>query len=285
MISLSVRIVSLALIASTLVCLPLAAWIGRSVQRQAERTRDARLVQMSRTVSEFAAALAAADAGMAPAPVRTSSVRVGGEDARTAFQYWNSGNVLLLGSDVLRDVGLDDAPAGFANVRVGQRRWRMYTQLDSDRHWVRVGEVRRDVPVLLLMAAAAAPWILGLPLLGFAVGSAVRNSLDPVEELTDRLRRYHVGSGDPVAASESVRELDPLVAALNGLLSRTQRVLETERDRTESIASELRALLDRDGAAAASAGPEAVPPEDRLRSELRRILGAGGGAPAAGGNK
>jgi len=71
----------------------------------------------------------------------------------------------------------------------------------------------------------------------------VRRALAPVRELTGELQARHADDLRPVVAAHAPDELQPMVAAMNGLLARIETTLERERRFTADAAHELRTPL------------------------------------------
>jgi two-component system, OmpR family, sensor histidine kinase QseC len=75
------------------------------------------------------------------------------------------------------------------------------------------------------------------------VGWAVRRGLRPLEALTRALSARKPGSHEPVQLPDAPLELQPVLAALNGQLTRLEDALERERRFSADVAHELRTPL------------------------------------------
>jgi two-component system sensor histidine kinase QseC len=207
-------------------------------------------------------------------------------EAQIGFQYWGSDNRLHLTSHNLRDVALEAAPAGFSDITIAGRHWRVFTLFGADRDWVRVAErydSRREIARALALENAV-PLLIGLPLLAVLTGFAVRRGLKPLRQLAEHLaarRPDHVG---PIGFADIPLEVEPLVMSLNGLLRRVRTLLEHERRFTADAAHELRtplagvvvqidnALASAERAHAASALGQARHGIDRMSHTINQML-------------
>ncbi|MEP7043987.1 MAG: ATP-binding protein [Dokdonella sp.] len=267
--SLKARISVLVLACLAAVLLPLVVLSYLFMMEEVDELSDARLAQNARTISALVG-----DVGTplpnGDAPVEVASwrrehgkqpmtVRGHSYEMQIGFQYWNDANQLLLNSENLASVPLDAAPAGFADIPINGRHWRVFTLLGENKNWVRVGErydSRREIARALAVEAIA-PLLIGLPLLALLVGWAVRRGLAPLHVLAERLAERRPDKTDPLGMADLPQEVEPVVASLNGLLSRLRVLLQHERQFTANAAHELRtplagALLHVENAAAAT---------------------------------
>ncbi|MEO7326099.1 MAG: ATP-binding protein [Dokdonella sp.] len=249
------RITTLVLVSLCAVLLPLVVLSFRFMMEEIDELSDARLAQNARTIS----ALVDDIGGQPPsanAPLAISNwhrehgehpltVRGHRYETQIGFQYWSQANQLLLNSENLADVALDAAPAGFTDISVHGRHWRVFTLLGANKSWIRVGErydSRREIARALAVEALA-PLLIGLPLLALLVGWSVRRGLNPLRALAERLAARQPEQIDPVGIVQSAREIEPVVFALNGLLGRLRAQLQNERQFTANAAHELRTPL------------------------------------------
>ena len=253
--SLNGRISLLVLAALTVLLIPFGILSYLKTMEEVDELGDARLAQSARTITLLAGE---ADSrwAKAGAPIEVENWRGARGDpeftvhghkyeAQIGFQYWGSDNRLHLTSHNLRDVALEASPAGFADITIDGRHWRVFTLLGADRDWVRVAErydSRREIGRALALENAV-PLLIGLPLLAILTGFAVRRGLKPLRQLAEHLaarRPDHVG---PIGFADIPLEVEPLVMSLNGLLRRVRTLLEHERRFTADAAHELRTPL------------------------------------------
>lgn len=285
MTSLRSRIRRLVLVSLALIMLPLVAVGYFLTMEEVDELFEARLAQSARTISALAVE------GGAVAPEKMVEIASWQEDygsppavrghpyeTQVGFQYWTSANTLALATTNFRDVPLDAAPAGYADIKVGKRHWRVFTLLDAKQHWIRVGErydSRREIGRAMAVEAIA-PFLIGLPILALVVGWAVRRGLEPLDELADRLASRKADSIEPIGVRDLPTEMVPVVASLNDLLARLGTALEQERRFTAHAAHELRtplaaALVHVENARAASSLVGAQPSLDDARHGLVRL--------------
>lgn len=282
MSSLKGRITALVLGCLAAVLLPLVALSYHFTMEEVDELGDARLAQNARTIAALVGG-AGTPAADAPLTVETwrrehgrqpLTVRGHPYEMQIGFQYWNGGNQLLLHSENFAEVPLDAAPAGFADVQIKGRHWRVFTVL-VDRDWVRVGErydSRREIARALAIEAIA-PLLVGLPLLALLIGWAVRRGLAPLHVLATRVAARRPDEHEPIGGSILPREIEPLVAAMNGLFGRAGAQLRREREFTANAAHELRtplagALMQLENAQAATTPAE----RDQALRQARRGL-------------
>ncbi len=286
MTSLKSRITRLVLVCLALILLPLVTLGYFMTMEEVDELFDARLAQDARTLSALAQSAGSADAATGPVVIanwqrdkRNPQAGHGHPyETQIGFQYWNSANVLAFSSDNLRELPLDAAAAGFADIHVAKRHWRVFTLLDDNQHWVRVGErydSRREIARAMAVQAMA-PFLIGLPVLALLVGWAVRRGVEPLDELADRLAMRRTDSVEPIGIGDPPREMIPVIASLNDLLRKLRAALEQEREFTAHAAHELRtplagALVHVENARAAASMASASPALDDAHKALTRL--------------
>ena len=168
------------------------------------------------------------------------------DQRRVVMQVWHDDQL------VLKSVAAPHAPmvsrgqAGFAQVRIGQVDWRVFSVSGYDGHVVvQVAEQvksRRDV-VLANLRSVAYPMFIALPLLVMGVWMAVRHALRPLYDLGQRVTQRSPDDSAPLPDGEVPAEVQALVGALNRLFGRMARMIESERRFTADAAHELRTPL------------------------------------------
>jgi two-component system, OmpR family, sensor kinase len=133
---------------------------------------------------------------------------------------------------------------GFATVATSEGRWRAY----GVQALTRVIQVAQPMSVRERGAAQLAlqtliPFALLLPVLVLVIWWAVGHALQPLQRLTSLVKARRVNALDALPDERLPEEVQPLVAALNDLISRLRAALERERAFMADAAHELRTPL------------------------------------------
>lgn len=233
------------------VLVPLAVLSFKLTITEMDELSDGRLAQSARTLEVLIG-----DAGMeelTAEPIDDMMMlpsrgnRTPTSESEVGFQVFARTGRLLLQTANLQGLAppRPGAPA-FSNVEQGGYRWRVYVLVDrADGLVIRSAErydSRNDILRALWFDHGIA-LLFGLPLLAVLVGWAVGRGLRPLQELADALATRELGSRKPVVLHPAPRELEPVVAALNGQFSRLEDALERERRFSADVAHELRTPL------------------------------------------
>ena len=158
-------------------------------------------------------------------------------------QIWNQQGVRLYMSHPKSAIP-DRAQLGFADVAAQGGRWRVFSVQLRD-HVIQVAQpysVRRRLAARLALRTAW-PLVAVLPLLALLIWLTVGKGLSPIERLARDVGRRSPDALEPLEERGLPREVQPLVHALNGLLHRLHRALETQRAFVADAAHELRTPL------------------------------------------
>jgi two-component system sensor histidine kinase QseC len=265
--SLRARIIAFTLIVIGAVLVPLGVISYRKTVQEFDEMGDARLVQSTRTIDVLAenaglrrtTTAAPLDVLVWRSPFTEHTVTNRGHayEIRLGFQYWNQDHRLKLTSDNFQTMSLAAAPSGFADIMLPDGRWRVFTLHESDEDIVRVGERydSRDSIARDLVWEHLIPMLVALPILALLVGWAVRRALRPLDSLSSDLATRQPDEARPIVLPEAPRELEPVLASLNGLVDRVHAALDRERFFAADAAHQLRtplaaALLHLENAAA-----------------------------------
>lgn len=244
--SLRARLLGMLLAATSLVWLAAAWWSYGDARHEAEELLDAQLAQSARLlmaqtrhelVDEGAQHLTAFsfldEPGLHPYQ-QSLQFRIENDQGRT-----------LLSSATPPPVLAGQAP-GYADVFVNGQGWRVL-MIDDKATRLRV-EVAQSLTIREELAQKVAirlalPVMLALPLLGGLIYLVIGRALQPLNELANKVKARTSTNLTPVEARGLPREVQPLALALNRLLSRLSRTLESERRFTADAAHELRTPL------------------------------------------
>jgi two-component system sensor histidine kinase QseC len=148
-------------------------------------------------------------------------------------------------------------------VRHDGESWRVFAARGAESDvQVYVGEqesARNDI-VLAMLRGMLLPMALALPILAALLWWAVHRALVPLRTLSHTLGQRAPNALNPVVVPDVPAEMQPLVAELNGLLARIERMVQSERRFTADAAHELRT------------------PIAAIRAQAQVALGAGGDA-------
>lgn len=133
---------------------------------------------------------------------------------------------------------------GLADVTVQGRAWRTFSVATHDR----VIQVAQPRQIRQRLAANAAlrsvqPLLFIAPLMALAVWWLAAQTLAPLRRLAAGVRERDEQSFEPLPVGGLPEEVEPLVAALNALLQRLGRAVDTQRAFVADAAHELRSPL------------------------------------------
>lgn len=209
-----------------------AAWgVYRQARNELDEVFDYHLRQMALSLRD------GSFAGVAVDPGEIAS------EFDFAIQIWSRDGVRIYFSRP--DAVLPNrAYLGYANVDTRDGPWRVFGIQARDV----VIQVAQPMQLRDRLAAGSAlrtllPFLLLLPVLGFAVWVTVGRELRPLESVARAVRSRDAGALDPLPATELPEEVSPLVNELNDLLARLGRALSVQRDFVADAAHELRTPL------------------------------------------
>lgn len=165
---------------------------------------------------------------------------------KIAFQIWDEHGHLLLRSASAPADPMATQESGFADAVIDGKPWRIYAQQDKEgeirvqvgeRHAVR-NELAASVAQRLLL-----PLGIALPLLALLIWLAVGKGLNPLRRIGSEVAQRDPANLAPLEERSAPAEIVPLLHALNALLGRLDRALESERRFTADAAHELRTPL------------------------------------------
>lgn len=162
------------------------------------------------------------------------------------FQLWRDGDELLFRSDNAPHVNMAE-PMGLSNTTDAQGNgWRNYKVYDinhgvqmivSEPHAFRAQLARS------MIFSAATPLMLGLPVLFLLMWFSIRKGLHPLATLSQEIAKRQPDNLTPIDTQSVPDEVQPIVTALNDLLTRMGQTLDNERRFTDDAAHQLRTPL------------------------------------------
>lgn len=162
------------------------------------------------------------------------------------YQLWRDDGDLMFRSDnaplasITSDMGfsdnLDGKGQGWRNYHVHDTTHRVHI-IVSEPHHFRAQLVRR------MVIDAATPLALGLPVLFLLLWYSIRKGLHPLATLSDEIAKRRPDNLTLIDAQSVPDEVQPIVTALNELLTRMGQTLDHERRFTEDAAHQLRTPL------------------------------------------
>jgi two-component system sensor histidine kinase QseC len=165
-----------------------------------------------------------------------------GRERDLAFRIWKD-KTLLFYSKKAADFGEERVTAGFSNQEIGGKEWRLYVLPDSKSGYT--FEVAQQLKVRMslitkVLATIFSPLILLLPVILILTWVGLRAGLKPLLAVSEAVKRRSHLDLTPLPESESLKEIEPLVNSINGLLANLDYALNKERRFTDFAAHELR---------------------------------------------
>lgn len=234
--SLQQRLVWRTLSGMALVWALVAVWVAVDARHELDELLDAHLSQTAALLLVQQTADMDDDAEFAQAMASRYSSKV-------AYQVFKHGELLAASANA-GSTELAPHSQGFATVtRADGQAWRVFVaQAGNQQVRVYVAEAlsgRMDI-VWALLRGMLFPFVFALPLWGAVVWFNTRNSLQPLKVLRQRLLERSDASLTPLQIPHLPSEVQPLVDALNALLSQLAERMDTERRFTADAAHELR---------------------------------------------
>jgi two-component system OmpR family sensor kinase len=158
-------------------------------------------------------------------------------------QIWDRNRGLLYVSRSSRELPFATRQ-GFTDLLWRNESWRLFALNVGDR----IVQIAQPTRVRLRMSADIAlrnlaPFLLLLPGMGAVIWFGVGAGLRPLRRLAAELQSRRADSLEPVTSIQPPAEITPLIDALNDLLTRLARTLDTQRQFIADAAHELRTPL------------------------------------------
>ncbi len=176
-------------------------------------------------------------------PLRPSNPNELEADDGLVVQIWDRNGVQLYFSRPASKLP-QRAELGFSTVDTPHGRWRVYSSLEQNN----VVQVAQPMSVRQNLAAGMAlralvPLLALLPVLGILIWITIGRGLQPLDRIAKALVRRTPDSLDALPEAGLPREIQPLTHALNDLLGRLARALESQKAFVADAAHELRTPL------------------------------------------
>ncbi len=168
-------------------------------------------------------------------------------EGKMAFQVWDKEGHSLIRSSSAPAFERPVTTPGFSDQTIYEINWHGFL-LPDDRHGVMiwVGEredVRQDL-VNRIVRHTLIPNLIGVVVLSVLIWLAIGWGLKPLQNMAQTIRKRHGGSLEPLQLTPLPRELEPMQAALNRLLSQIEQLLQRERRFIGDAAHEMHAFGD-----------------------------------------
>ena len=162
------------------------------------------------------------------------------------YQLWRDDGNLLFRSDNAPLASMTSEMGFSDNADEQGQGWRNYHVHDTThRVHIIVAEPHdfRAKLVRSMVIDAATPLALGLPVLFLLLWFSIRKGLHPLATLSEEISKRQPDNLTPIDAKSVPDEVQPIVTALNDLLTRMGQTLDHERRFTEDAAHQLRTPL------------------------------------------
>lgn len=165
-------------------------------------------------------------------------------ETKLALQVWSDDGRLLLRSSTSPSQRLGQAERGFFDRMVEGEVWHIFS-LQSGPLWVEVAEKEglRSEVVNEITSTVGRPFIVAVLVLLLFMNLMVRLAVRPLARLGEQIELREPDDLRPVVVESCPAELNPVVKALNDLLTRIKNTIARERRFTDSAAHEMRTPL------------------------------------------
>jgi len=203
------------------------------------RARDEANALFDYQLKEMAASLT--DAPFAAVPAGAGAIGPGSD--AMVVQIWDRNGVQLFLSQPRR-VLPQNAQLGFSTVATDNGPWRVFSTLAG----AQVVQIAQPMSARRELAASMAlrtivPLLAVLPFLAVLIWFTIARGLKPLDRVAAAVARRSPAQLDPLPDSDLPHEVQPLVGALNDLLSRLRHTLDAQRAFVADAAHELRTPL------------------------------------------
>jgi two-component system OmpR family sensor kinase len=184
--------------------------------------------------------------GFSPAPTQNNPIDMDTGELEESYviQIWDDKGALLRSSRP--DVALPlQAQEGLNQVKQGKRFWEIYSLKAGGSGYVQIAQPREIIATMIGESAlqALAPLIAFFVVLAVSGWFVVGRGLSPLNRLSQSIKAWNVDNFQPLEMTDTPHEIQPIVNALNTMLSKLNKALSIQRQFTADAAHELRTPL------------------------------------------
>ncbi|MEY3888013.1 MAG: Sensor protein QseC [Pseudomonadota bacterium] len=162
---------------------------------------------------------------------------------RVAYQVWHDGQLLARSEKAPTTPFRQAGESGLIDRQVDGEVWRIFSTQGQEKDvWIHVAELgkyRQDI-LYAGLESAILPLLFIFPLMALFIWWSIRVSLGPLRHLGQEIGLRKASSLQALEEEKAVKEVQPLVQALNQLFKRVEVQMANERQFTSDAAHELR---------------------------------------------
>ena len=162
---------------------------------------------------------------------------------RVAYQVWHEGQLVARSEKAPTTPFRQAGESGLIDRKVDGQVWRIFSTQGQEKDvWIHVAELgkyRQDI-LYAGLESAIVPLLLVFPLMALFIWWSIRVSLGPLRHLGQEISLRKASSLQALEEKKAVKEVQPLVQALNQLFKRVEVQMANERQFTSDAAHELR---------------------------------------------
>lgn len=165
------------------------------------------------------------------------------EDEQITVQVWNKNGVLVFASGPAQALPRSQS-FGYKSISFGGEKWRIYTEGNSARV-IQASQLKRERNELAANMALGAlmPFLIMMPLLALLIWLTVERGLAPLHRMAKDVAKRSPNALIPLPGDHYPLELQPILYALNGLLTQLSDAITIQKAFIADAAHELRTPL------------------------------------------
>lgn len=247
--SLRKRLFAILVLATGLIWLCALLWIQHSTRAEINHVLDRRLEESAHMVASLIARQGVPEGLIGPAALGLTQ-RGPALSHQLICQVWSLDGTFHSASETAPDAPMGGDVTGFRDTIIdtdeGDQTWRVFTYVDAEQGIrVMVGDAvaMRQGLVSGVIWGLLGPALFVLPLLAFAIWWAIGRGLKPLAVIARQLDSRPATDLQPLGATDAPAEVQPMIAALDGLFARVGRQRDREQRFTAYAAHELKTPL------------------------------------------